>query len=511
MKTTDMGSVPNVAIVGFGFAGLCLAMHLRRAGVDRFTILEKAPTLGGTWRDNRYPGAACDIHSRLYSFSFESDQDWSRKWAPQREILAYLQRCAEKYDLLRHVRFGVEVLGARFDAEAALWRLDTASGEPLAARVLVTAVGQLARPAIPPIEGLDVFRGHAFHSARWPEGEILDGKRVGVVGNAASGVQLVPELASRSARLHVFQRSPNWIFPKPDREYTTLERRVFRGAPSVARFERGLLWALNETRFAAIKGNPVAAAIAKRIATKHLESQVPDPDLRRRLTPDYPVGAKRVLLTNDYYPALQRPNVRLVTTPIARATENGLVTKDGERFDLDAIIFATGFKSTELLAPMRIAGPSGVTLDDAWRDGAEAYLGLSVTGFPNLFMMYGPNTNLGHNSIIFMLECQSRYVVAGLRAMAERGLASIDVRPEVQAAFNAEVQTALAKTQWSQVEKSWYMNDRGRIVNNWPYTTAAYFLRTRRVDLARYRVVPHPAGETGTRATPGPGAASVGL
>ena len=500
----------SVAVVGFGFAGLCLGMQLKRAGFDRFTIFEKGPTLGGTWRDNRYPGAACDIPSRLYSFSFESDEDWSRKWAPQREILAYMQRCAKKYDLLRHVCFGVEIAGARFDATAGLWQLETTAGEPFAARVLVTAVGQLARPAVPAIEGLDLFRGRSFHSAGWPEGETLEGKRVAVVGNAASAVQLVPEIARRAERLYVLQRSPNWVLPKPNREYTGMERRIFQWAPSVARIERWWTWGLCEARFLGIKGNPIASAIARHIAKRHLEQQVADPALRRQLTPDYPIGAKRILLTSDYYPALQRPNVRLVTDPIGRAEQGGLVTAAGERIDLDTIVFATGFKSTEFLAPMRIEGPTGVTLDEAWRDGPEAYLGLSVAGFPNLFVTYGPNTNLGHNSILFMLECQTRYIVDCLGAMVAQDLASIDVLPEVQAAYNVEIQAALAQTAWAQVEKSWYKNERGRIVNNWPYTTARYFLRTRRVDLGLYRCVPRPAGEVAVRATGGPDKGSGG-
>jgi cation diffusion facilitator CzcD-associated flavoprotein CzcO len=475
---------PSIAIIGFGFAGLCLGMQLERAGIDDFTIFEKAPQLGGTWRDNQYPGAACDIPSLSYCFSFEPNASWSRKWAPQAEILAYMERCAKKHDLLRRVRFGVEIARARYDA--GVWHLETTRGDRFAANVLVSAVGQLSRPSMPSIDGIDGFTGRSFHAARWPAGEDLAGRSVAVVGNAASGVQIIPEVARRAKQVFVFQRSANWIVPKNDRVYSAAERAVFRVATPVARLKRWSIWGSNEARLPVMKKNRLFSAAATLIARRHLNSQVADPAMRLALTPDYPIGAKRILISDDYYPALQRPNVRLVTAPIARATSAGLVTRDGERWPADTIVFATGFHATEMLAPMHIEGHDGVTLDHTWRDGAAAYLGISVAGFPNLFLLYGPNTGLGHNSMLFMLECQTRYILGALSAMRERGLRSLDVRPEVQSAYDAELQRDLSGTVWAAVEKSWYKNDRGRITNNWPYSTAQYWMRTRRFDLRRY-------------------------
>ena len=503
----------QIAVIGCGFSGLCVAMQLVRAGVRSFTIFEKSDRLGGTWRDNVYPGAACDIPSLEYCFSFEPRVEWSRKWAPQAEILAYMQACAEKYGLARHVRYGSEIAAARFDEEAKVWRLETAGGERFTADVLVSAVGQLHRPAMPSIEGIESFRGRSFHSARWPAGEDLAGERVAVVGNAASGVQLIPEVVKRARQVTVFQRSPNWVLPKDDRLYTRLEHAVLRRTPRLARILRWATWARNESRMPVLTRNRVFSAVATRMGEKHLERQVRDPELRRKLTPAYPIGAKRILLSDEYFPALQQPHVCLVTSPIARAVPEGLMTRSGGREDVipaDTIVFATGFRTTEFLAPMRIEGTGGRTLEEAWRYGAEAYLGMTVSGFPNLFLMYGPNTSLGHNSVLFMMECQARYLLDALRQMSDRGFAALDVRPEAQAAFTAEMQQALAETVWADIDSSWYKNERGRITNNWPYTTASYFFRTRRVDLSHYRLVLRPlkVASVPSRATPGAGSAS---
>jgi cation diffusion facilitator CzcD-associated flavoprotein CzcO len=503
----------HVAIIGCGFSGLCVAMQLVRAGIRSFTIFEKGDRLGGTWRDNVYPGAACDIPSLEYCFSFERRVEWSRKWAPQPEILAYMEACAQKYGLARHVRYGTEIAGARFDEAAKVWRLETTKGESFSAEVLVSAVGQLHRPATPTVEGIETFGGRSFHSARWPAGDDLAGQRVAVVGNAASGVQLIPQIVKSARQVSVFQRSPNWILPKEDRVYTGIEHFVMRKSPALARAMRWSIWAQNESRMPVLTGNRLFSAVATWMGERHLERQVPDPELRRKLTPDYPIGAKRILLSDDYFPALQQPHVRLVTTPIVRAVREGLVTRSGAREDTipaDTIVFATGFRTTEFLAPMRIEGTGGRTLEEAWRYGAEAYLGITVSGFPNLFLMYGPNTSLGHNSVLFMMECQARYLLDALRQMRERGVDALDVRPEAQAAFSAEMQQALGATVWAEIESSWYKNERGRITNNWPYTTAAYFFRTRRVDLSHYSLVLRPLQATpvSARATSRGGSAS---
>jgi cation diffusion facilitator CzcD-associated flavoprotein CzcO len=490
MHDADREAFPRILIIGSGFAGIGLGIRLRRAGIRSFTILEKAQRLGGTWRENTYPGAACDSPSFAYCFSFEQKLDWSRKWAPQEEILAYLEHCALEYELLPHVRFGMEVESARFDADAGLWRVRTTQGEETTAHVLVSAVGQLNRPHVPEIPGLDSFRGPCFHSARWDPSADLSGKDVAVVGNAASAIQLVPEIARKAATLRVFQRSANWMIPKGDRAFSEREKERFRRFPILARLYRWWIWLAFELRWPVFRNNPWLSRRVEGIALEHLRSQVRDPELQRLLTPDYPIGGKRILISDDYYPALQRENVRLVTAGIERVTPEGLRTRGGELHRVDAIVLATGFETTSFLAPMRIEGPGGRSLDEAWKDGAEAYLGLTVAGFPNFFMLYGPNTNLGHNSIIFMLECQIRYVVDALRKLIRGGLRSLDLRPEVMAAYNDRIQERLRGTVWARTPRSWYKTPSGRITNNWAGTTLEYWWRTHRADLGVYRCEP---------------------
>ncbi len=483
----DTGSHPRIAIIGSGFGGLCMGMQLKRAGIESFTILEKADRVGGTWRDNTYPGAACDSPSFVYCFSFEQKTDWTRKWAPQPEILAYLDHCVRTYDLLRHVRFNTEVASARFDAEAGLWRLHTSSGEEIEAEILVSGTGQLNRPSYPTIPGLAEFTGVSFHSARWRRNIDLRGKRVAVIGNAASAIQFVPQIAPTVERLYVFQRSANWMLAKRDREYGPLERWINTHVPLVARLHRWWLWTTYEMRFPIFRRNAFFSRLTTRHAERTMREQVTDPELQRALVPDYPIGGKRILISDDYYQALTRDNVTVVTTPVERVHPHGIVTRDGKSLDVDVIILATGFESTSFLAPMRIEGPDGRTLDEAWKEGAEAYLGVAVAGFPNFFMLYGPNTNLGHNSILFMLECQVHYVLECIRALESRHLASLDVRPEAMRAYNTWLQAVLDDTVWARTGKSWYKRADGRITNNWSGTTIEYWWRTRRVDWDAYR------------------------
>lgn len=477
---------PRIAIIGSGFGGLCMGIQLREAGIESFTILEKADRLGGTWRDNTYSGAACDSPSFIYCYSFELKTDWSRKWAPQAEILDYMQHCARKYDVLRHVRFGTEITAARFDAEAGVWRLSTAAGEAIEAEVLVSGVGQLNRPAYPAIPGLDRFQGVTFHSARWQHEHDLRGKRVAVIGNAASAVQFVPPIASVVQRLSIFQRSANWMIPKNDRVYGEREKRLYARFPGLARLYRWWLWLTYELRFPFFRQNAFLNRLAGWVAEKSMRQQVSDPALQSVLVPDYPVGGKRMLISDDYYWTLGRDNVELVTSAIERVTEHAIVTRDGRSHPADVLIVATGFQSTLFLAPMAIEGPDGRSLDDVWKGGAEAYLGISVAGSPNFFMLYGPNTNLGHNSIIFMLECQVHYILTCIRALADRDLAYIDVRPEVMRAYNQRLQAVLERTVWARTDKSWYKRADGRITNNWSGPTIAYWWRTRRADLRLY-------------------------
>jgi cation diffusion facilitator CzcD-associated flavoprotein CzcO len=479
---------PRVAIVGSGFGGLCMAIQLKRAGIDSFTILEKADRLGGTWRDNTYPGAACDSPAFAYCFSFEQKTDWSRKWSPQPEILGYMEHCARKYDVLPHIRFGAEVVDARFDADAGVWRVRTAVGETIEAEVLVSGVGQLNRPAAPALPGLARFRGVSFHSARWRHDVDLAGQDVAVIGNAASAIQFVPQIAPAVKHLSVFQRSANWMIARNDRAYGEREKRLFARFPLLARAHRWWLWFTYEQRFPVFRQNRPLSWLMTRIAERNMRECVPDAALQRALRPDYPIGAKRILISDDYYQALGRKNVEVVSGAIERVTEDGIVTRDGRSVPADVIIFATGFESTAFLVPMRIEGLEGRVLEEVWKDGAEAYLGVSVAGFPNFFMLYGPNTNLGHNSIIFMIECQVRYIMDCLRALAERDLAWLDVRADVMRRYNERLQAILARSVWAKVGKSWYKRADGRITNNWSGSTVEYWWRTRRADLDLYHV-----------------------
>lgn len=483
------GAQRRTIIVGSGFAGIGLGIRLKQAGLSGFTILEKSDRLGGTWRDNTYPGAACDTPAFSYCFSFEQKTDWSRKWSPQPEIRTYLEHCAEKYGLLPHIQFETEVAAARFDADAGLWRVRTTAGEDLEAEVLVSSVGQLNRPFLPEIPGLDRFRGASFHSARWDHDVALEGRRVAVIGNAASAIQFVPRIAPRVAELTIFQRSANWMIPRFDRAYSDAERRRFARHPRLARLYRWWIWLQHELRYPVFRRNAFLSRRLERLAEKSMRAQVADPALQDELVPDYPIGGKRILISDDYYPTLNRENVRVVTDGIDRLTETEVVTKDGDAHPADVVIFGTGFQSTSFLAPMRIEGLDGRSLAGEWKDGAQAYLGLTVSGFPNFFMTYGPNTNLGHNSIIFMLECQVGYILQCIQALEERNLAWLDLREEVLAAYNAELQRELAETAWAATGRSWYKNEAGRITSNWSGTTTRYWWRTRKVDLAAYRQV----------------------
>jgi cation diffusion facilitator CzcD-associated flavoprotein CzcO len=477
-----MAGPVSVLIVGAGFGGIGMAVRLRMAGVHDVTVLEKAAELGGTWRDNVYPGASCDIPSHLYSFSFERARDWSRRFPAQEEILAYLRDCAAKYGI--RPRYGTEVAEAVFDAGAGLWRVRTTAGELLTARALVAACGQLNRPAYP--DHPNAFAGAAFHSARWDHGYDLTGKRVAVIGTGASAVQFVPHVAERAARVHVFQRTPPYVIDKADRPYAPWERRLLRWLPGLRTLSRAGLYARLEARGLAFVTAPRLMRGMERAFHRRLAEGVPDPDLRAALTPAYVMGCKRVLLSDDYYATLTRPNVELVTEPIDRLSTRGVVTRDGRERAVDAVIYGTGFETQAFVAPMSVTGLGGRRLEEVWRDGAEAYLGIVVSGFPNLFLLYGPNTNLGHNSIIYMLESQFNYIVGCVRAL--RRATYVDVRPEVQEAFNRDLRRRFRATVWASGCRSWYMTADGKMVNNWPGYTFAYRRATRRPDPRDFRV-----------------------
>ncbi|WP_019635094.1 flavin-containing monooxygenase [Actinomadura atramentaria] len=482
-----MGAPHDVVIIGAGFGGIGMAITLRRAGVRDVLVLERGDALGGTWRDNTYPGAACDIPSHLYSFSFAPKTDWSRRFPGQREILDYLNDCAREHGVLPGIRFGTEVSGARFDADAAVWRVETSAGE-VAARVLISACGQLNRPVLPEIDGRDSFAGEAFHTARWDHGVDLRGKRVAVVGTGASAIQVIPAVAGRVERLDVYQRSAPYVIEKADRGYRLWEKDALSGFRGLHTLSRAKTYAFYEARAVGFLGESRLMKLMERRFERRLAEQVPDPELRRRLVPDYPMGCKRILISDDYYPALNRPNVDLVTDPIERITPTGIVARDGVERPVDVIVYATGFAASDFLAPMRIVGRDGRELSEEWRGGADAHLGITVNGFPNLFLLYGPYTNLGHNSIIYMLESQFRYVLGCVRALREKDLAWIEVRPDVQADFSRVMQERLRGTVWASGCASWYMTGDGRIVNNWPGFTFAYRWATRRPDPRHFTV-----------------------
>jgi cation diffusion facilitator CzcD-associated flavoprotein CzcO len=477
---------PRVAIVGAGFGGIGLGIKLKQAGIDSFTIFEKAGGVGGVWRDNTYPGLTCDVPSHLYHFSFEPNHDWSRRFPQQREILAYLERVTDRYGLREHMRFATEVASADFDEERGHWVVRLVGGEEVLADVLVTATGQLSRPSYPKIEGLDRFRGELFHSARWNHDYDMRGKRVAAIGTGASAVQYVPEIAKEVERLHLFQRTPGWVIPKPDRPYRPREKWLFNRVPFIVALSRRLTYTRFELFTLAMTRAYWLLRFHEWQYKQRLKREIPDPELRAKLVPDYPMGCKRVLISNDYLPALARPNVEVVTDPIRAVSETGVVTADGREREVDAIVLGTGFQTNEFLAPMAIRGRGGHDLDEAWREGAEAYLGLAISGFPNMFMLYGPNTNLGAGSIITMLESQVGYVVEAVLDLGRRGVRWMDVRDDVQSEFNREVQQRLDDTVWTAGCNSWYRNEHGKVTNNWAGFVTEYRRRTRRPDPADF-------------------------
>jgi len=492
MAATPRAALPSstsMALVGAGFGGLGMAIQLRKAGITDFVILEKAGSIGGVWRDNTYPGAACDIPSHLYSYSFAQRFRWSRVYAPQREIYRYLQGCFREHGLARHLHLECEVKSARYDEARGVWRLHTETGASLQARSLITATGQLNRPAYPDIHGLQEFGGKIFHSARWDRDYDLRGKRVAIVGTGASAIQFTPRVARKAGQVYLFQRSAAYVLPKLDHRFSLLQHRLFDTLPFLYRVARAAVYVLYETLGIGFVSWRPAMKPLRAAAMWNLRRAIKDPQLRHRLTPDYPFGCKRVLFSNDYYPALARSNVELVTAAIESAGAAGLKTADQHSYAVDAIILGTGFAASGLLAPMDIVGRAGVRLADVWRDGPGAYLGMAIAGFPNLFMLYGPNTNLGHNSTIYMLESQIRYVTQAIAHLNSMPGARLEVRAQAQARYNRRLQQALARTVWSEGCRSWYMNAQGRIVSNWGGFTFTYRRMTRTFDPSLYEPV----------------------
>jgi len=478
----------ELAIVGAGFGGLCLAVKLLEAGIDDFVILEKDYEVGGTWRDNTYPGAECDVQSHLYSYSFAGKPDWSQRYAGWQEIQQYILDVTQRYGLRRYVRFGQEVSGAHFDERRGSWVVGLRSGAAISARHFVLATGPLHVPQFPSIPGLERFRGKVFHSARWDHGYDLRGKRVASIGTGGSAIQYCPEIAPAVAQLHVYQRTAAWVIPRDTRRYSEGAKRRFARFPWWRKLHRARLYWTNESRVW-----PVFHAGLSRLFESHarrfLRREVHDPALARRLEPDYRIGCKRVLVSNAWYPMFNRPNVALVTDAIREVTEHGIVTADGVERPVDCIILGTGFVTDPrmYMRDFPVTGLPGHTLAADWRAGAEAYYGVTVSGYPNMFQLLGPNSGLGHNSVIFMIECQVHYLLECLRELRTRSAAWLEVDAGAQARFNERVQQALAGTVWSSGCRSWYQQADGRNFTIWPFSTWRYWYETRRVRLDDYR------------------------
>ncbi|HEY2429001.1 MAG TPA: NAD(P)/FAD-dependent oxidoreductase, partial [Acidimicrobiales bacterium] len=475
----------EVAIVGGGTAGLGIGDALRRAGITDFVIFERKGDIGGTWRDNTYPGAACDVPSHLYSLSFAPKRDWTRKWAEQPEILAYLEGLVSTWGLSSHIRFGCEVTSASWTGTE--WELEAADGSVFAAGVLVAATGQLSQPHIPSVDGLDGFEGDAFHSARWDHSVPLEGKDVAVIGIGASAIQFVPPVASVAGRVTLFQRSVNYVGPKADREFRPWERWALAHVPGLDRLYRWSIYARFEWRFVAFRRGSRLGELGTRKFQQGLQESVAAQGLpSAAVVPDYPIGCRRILISNDWYPTLFRPNVTVVTSPIRAVDALSVVCADGTTHPADVIVFGTGFAATSLLAPMVVTGVDGVKLADVWAEGAAAYLGMTVAGFPNFFLLYGPNTNLGHNSILVMVERQIEYVLRCLDALGRRGAAAIEVKADAFERDTASVQERVKSTVWAEACHSWYKTATGKVTQNWPGFTVSYWKATLRPRLADY-------------------------
>ena len=482
----------SVAIVGAGFGGIAAAVRARQAGVRDLAVIEREEGVGGVWEANHYPGLACDVPSNLYSLSFAPNPSWTRRFSPQPESRSYLRGVVRDFGLEPALRLGTEVKAARWDEDSMRWRIELSGGEQVEAEILVTACGHLSRPKLPVVEGLDDFAGPVFHSSEWDHDLDLTGLRVGVLGTGASAIQFVPAIAPHVSRLTVFQRSAPWTLPKTDVAYSRWTRRLFRRFPPVQRASRAAWRSSFELLAPLFTGRPAPVAALSRRFFARLSDLQRDlqlrgaPELRAKVQPDYEIGCKRVLITSDWLPTLRRPNVQLVTDGAERITEDAIVDSCGNAHEVDVIIFGTGYESEDLLAPMEVVGRNGERLHDRWSEGAEAYLGLSVSGFPNLFMVYGPNTGHGTGSAIDMLEAQADHIAGAIRMLASERAECLEVRPEVYDAFQQEIAGRMKATAWASGCGSWYRNDAGRVTITWPGQPSEYQRRAQSLSPADY-------------------------
>jgi cation diffusion facilitator CzcD-associated flavoprotein CzcO len=484
-----MSDHSQLVIVGSGFAGLGMAIQLKKAGFHNFVVLEKSDALGGTWHHNTYPGCACDVPSPMYSFSFELNPGWTRLFAPQQEIWEYLRGCAEKYGIGPHLRYNSAVELLEWDDAADRWNVTTVDGAVYTPKAVVSGVGALHIPSYPELPGLENFQGTTFHSADWDHDYDLTGKRVAVIGTGASAIQFVPRIAEQVEKLVLFQRTPPWIQPKPDVGIPGPVRGAFAGIPGLGRAVRDQIYWTLEARAVGFALDPRLNKPMDWMARRHIAKQIADPELRAKVTPDYTIGCKRVLLSNDYYPALTRPNVDLITDGVAEVRENSIVTAAGEEFEVDAIIYGTGFKVVDGLTEQHIIGRDGVKIQEIWENGIEAHHGITIPGLPNFFMLLGPNTGLGHNSVVFMIEQQVQHIMSCLKLLSDRRADTIEARPEAMRRYNDRMHRRLRKAVWSEGGcQSWYLDEHGVNRTLWPGFTFEYWAATRKARPADYLV-----------------------
>ncbi|AFC46155.1 NAD(P)/FAD-dependent oxidoreductase [Mycobacterium intracellulare] len=480
----------SVGIIGAGPGGLALGIMLSRAGFRDFTIFDREDGVGGTWRINTYPGLACDVKSHLYSFSFDLNAHWSRLWSGQPEILDYFQRSADKHGLGTHLKLRTEIRSARWDSDTQRWCLTTATGEQHHFNVVVSAVGLFTRPLLPDLVEEEPFTGTVMHSSRWDHSIPLEGKKIAVLGTGSTASQLIPELAKVAGTVYSVQRSPTWILPKPDRRYTRGERWAFAHLPFAKKIYRTRLWLRSESNIAVIEHGSEKTEQFTALALRLLENTVDDEELRRKLTPDHPMGCKRLVFSSDYLPALTRPNVEVVTSPARSLRARSLVTEDGTEREVDLVVCATGYAAADYLGELDVSGEHGITLRQVWRDGAHAYLGMAMPDFPNFFMLYGPNTNVGSNSVIFILEAQARYIVRALRHLRRRRKRYVAVRASALAEFVAKIDRWMVGTVWTTQCSNYFRAPNGRVVTQWPRSARTFWGMTRRFRPADFRFEP---------------------
>lgn len=481
----------SVAVIGAGFAGIGAAIRLRDKGIDDFVVLERDTRVGGTWRDNTYPGAACDIPSRLYSYSFAPNPDWSHTYSGSAEILDYIDRMVETSGVAPHIRFEHTVTGLEYDADAGEWTIALEGREPLRARSVILASGPLANCSFPAITGIEDYEGHKIHSARWDHDYDFTGKKVAVVGTGASGVQIVPELVKKAASVKVFQRTPGWVLPRINTETGEFTKSIYRRIPGAQQLARALWFWGHESVALGVVWNTPLTRVVEAVSKLHLRLQVRDPWLRRQLTPDFAAGCKRLLMTSDYYPALQRDNCTLVTWPIARIAPRGIRTVEGVEHRFDCIVFATGFDVSKTGSPVPVTGLDGRVLADEWSGGAYAYRSVAVSGYPNLYVTFGPNSGPGHSSALVYMEAQIDYITDAIAQLLRNGWKALDVRADVQEAYNRDIQRRLAATTWNSGCSSWYLTDDGFNATMYPGFASQYVGQLRTVDLRDYRILVH--------------------